>query len=70
MIQNTERHNGTALAMSNPVHQVADIVQKAGDFCQFHSSFRITQGFQQFSGGFCHLANMCKAMLRVPQGIQ
>lgn len=49
-VQNPERHHRAALAVIDPIHNVADIVEISGDFHQLHGSLRIAQRFQNPSG--------------------
>ena len=70
LIQQTERHDGTALGMIRPVDHVADIMHDPGDPGKLRRPLVIAQLCQDHGGNLRHLFHMGEGMLRKPQACQ
>ena len=69
-VKDAERHHRAALAVIDPVHNVADIVEISGDLHQLHGSLRIAQRFQNPSGRLSDPCHMLEAVFRKSKGFQ
>ena len=67
LVQDAEGHDGAALAVVHPVHQVADVVEIGGDLCHLHRPLRMIQRLQDIACHFRHMGHMGKAVLRIAQ---
>jgi hypothetical protein len=70
IVKNAPGHDCAGLGMILPVHQIADIVEIAGDLHQLHLVLGSAQGLKNISGSLRHLGHMGETVLRIAQGRQ
>ena len=64
IIQNAPRHDSTRLRVIFSVDQVTNIVQIAGDLCQFNGMVVVAHSLKNIPGDICRMDYMCKAVFR------
>ena len=63
-VENAECHDGAALRVVNPVNDVADVMQVAGNLCQLRLAFGVAEREQDVTRRFRNASDMSEAVLR------